>query len=176
MAGIRLQHTLHNAVASSSRTAVHPHAYLSNRFPPFFTAPGLPPTYSLNGKGKEHGPDNDLGPGEEEVSDAEWEIRVGECRRASSAASDNFQGRAMRHLRETLPHFFHPPKGVTMYPPEIFSHAVTLKLPPPLPLKVSWGSSSSSALTMRLDLLAASLLVGILPCSQWHARCVCRCH
>jgi len=43
----------------------------------------------------------------------------------------------MLHLRESLPRFFHPEQTLsTMFPQEIFSQNIVLKLPAPLPLKV----------------------------------------
>lgn len=46
--------------------------------------------------------------------------------------------RAMIHLRETLPHLFDPQlSAADLFPPDIYSRNVILKLPAPLPLKVS---------------------------------------
>ena len=69
---------MYNAAASSSRVAPAAHAYLSQRFPPFFSAPSYQPQLNINGKGKGRGSDSGKDPLEEEVSDAEWELRVGE--------------------------------------------------------------------------------------------------
>ncbi|GMK56300.1 hypothetical protein CspeluHIS016_0301400 [Cutaneotrichosporon spelunceum] len=56
------------------------------------------------------------------VSDAEWEIRV---------------GRGMLHLRETLPLLFDPKLGGDdLFPPEVFSPDVVLKLPAPFPIRI----------------------------------------
>ncbi|WWD16613.1 hypothetical protein CI109_101041 [Kwoniella shandongensis] len=74
------------------------------------------------GKGKGKEPGRGVDP-EAEVDDREWDIRV---------------ARAMLHLQETLPLFFSPEMdSATMFPPEIFSQHVMLKLPPPLPIKIS---------------------------------------
>lgn len=46
--------------------------------------------------------------------------------------------RAMLHIRETLPHLFESELGsAELFPPDIYSRNVVLKLPAPLPLKVS---------------------------------------
>ena len=46
--------------------------------------------------------------------------------------------RAMLHLRDTLPKFFHSDRATSsMFPDEVFSQNIVLKLPAPLPLKVS---------------------------------------
>lgn len=81
--------SLYNAVASSSRTTVSSHAYLSHRFPPFFSAPSYQPQLNINGKGKGRGASNGKEPLEEEVSDAEWELRVGESIRLVQERTDN---------------------------------------------------------------------------------------
>ncbi|OCF39843.1 hypothetical protein I317_06336 [Kwoniella heveanensis CBS 569] len=81
------------------------------------------------------GPGRGLEPDpEEEVDDSEWDIRV---------------ARAMLHLRETLPMFFDPQMSSSeMFPPDIYSRNVVLKLPPPLPLKISSLSGYSMAFSL----------------------------
>ncbi|WVF67122.1 hypothetical protein IAT40_001867 [Kwoniella sp. CBS 6097] len=113
------------------------------------------PDYSLTGKNKGKGKQVDRGHGydegeehrgkggpgrglepdpEEEVDDGEWDIRV---------------ARAMLHLRETLPMFFDPQMGsLDMFPPDIYSRNVVLKLPAPLPLKISSLSGYSMAFSL----------------------------
>ncbi|WVQ64791.1 uncharacterized protein L199_002960 [Kwoniella botswanensis] len=81
------------------------------------------------GKGKERQPDED-----EEVDDREWDMRV---------------ARAMLHLQETLPLFFDPEMNSTnMFPQNIFSKHMVLKLPAPLPLKISSLSGYSMAFSL----------------------------
>ncbi len=44
----------------------------------------------------------------------------------------------MLHLRETLPHLFDPRLSASeLFPPDVYSKNVVLKLPAPLPIKVS---------------------------------------
>jgi hypothetical protein len=44
----------------------------------------------------------------------------------------------MIHLRETLPHLFDPQlSAAELFPPDIYSRNVVLKLPAPFPIKVS---------------------------------------
>jgi hypothetical protein len=44
----------------------------------------------------------------------------------------------MLHLRETLPHLFDPRLSAgELFPRDVYSKNVVLKLPPPLPIKVS---------------------------------------
>lgn len=96
--------------------------------------------------------------GEEEVDDREWEMRVGECgfylerdghgdvhgaglggggESVFQVYTDQSLAKGMLHLRETLPLFFDPSStSATLFPPEIFSQNVVLKLPPPLPIRV----------------------------------------
>ncbi|WWC87757.1 uncharacterized protein L201_002649 [Kwoniella dendrophila CBS 6074] len=93
------------------------------------------PDYASGGKGKGKGkgkePQNNF---EEEVDDREWDIRV---------------ARAMIHLRETLPLFFEPQmNSAEMFPHDIFSKHVVLKLPAPLPLKISSLSGYSMACSL----------------------------
>ncbi|KAK8861476.1 hypothetical protein IAR55_002297 [Kwoniella newhampshirensis] len=106
------------------------HSVVPNRSPSlnaFFGAPfGIPTRYdaypSHAGKGKGKEPGRGVDP-EAEVDDREWDMRV---------------ARAMLHLQETLPLFFSAEmNSATMFPPEIFSQHVMLKLPPPLPIKIS---------------------------------------
>ncbi|WVO13242.1 hypothetical protein L204_100855 [Cryptococcus depauperatus] len=60
---------------------------------------------------------------EENVDDREWDMRV---------------ARAVLHLQETLPHFFNSEMTTgIMLPPDIYSPNMVLKLPAPLPLKIS---------------------------------------
>ncbi|OCF74863.1 hypothetical protein I204_03706 [Kwoniella mangroviensis CBS 8886] len=81
------------------------------------------------GKGKGRQPDE-----EEEVDDAEWDMRV---------------ARAMLHLQETLPLFFDPEMNSTnMFPRNIFSKHMVLTLPAPLPLKISSLSGYSMAFSL----------------------------
>ncbi|KAL0252406.1 hypothetical protein I308_101797 [Cryptococcus tetragattii IND107] len=71
---------------------------------------------------------------EEEVDDREWDMRV---------------ARAMIHLQETLPHFFNAEMtAATMLPPDIYSQNMVLKLPAPLPLKISSLSGYSMAFSL----------------------------
>ncbi|WVQ94503.1 hypothetical protein IAU59_001582 [Kwoniella sp. CBS 9459] len=81
------------------------------------------------------GPGRDLKPDpEEEVDDGEWDIRV---------------ARAMLHLRDTLPMFFDAEmRSSDMFPPDIYSRNVVLKLPAPLPLKISSLSGYSMAFSL----------------------------
>ena len=65
-------------------------------------------------------------------------------------ADNDHLARAMLHLQDSLPRFFeHGHTSADMFPPEIFSQQIVLKLPPPLPFKVnvvrelSGGSSKS---------------------------------
>ncbi|WWC60185.1 uncharacterized protein I303_102750 [Kwoniella dejecticola CBS 10117] len=93
------------------------------------------PLYGANGNGKGKGkgkePQNNQ---EEEVDDREWDIRV---------------ARAMIHLRETLPLIFDPEMNSTeMFPHDVFSKHVVLKLPAPLPLKISSLSGYSMAYSL----------------------------
>ncbi|WVQ74523.1 hypothetical protein IAR50_004124 [Cryptococcus sp. DSM 104548] len=71
---------------------------------------------------------------EEEVDDREWDIRV---------------ARAMMHLQETLPQFFNPQMTASdMLLPEIYSQHMVLKLPAPLPLKISSLTGYSMAFSL----------------------------
>ncbi|ODN76787.1 hypothetical protein L202_05388 [Cryptococcus amylolentus CBS 6039] len=71
---------------------------------------------------------------EEEVDDREWDIRV---------------ARAMMHLQETLPQFFNPEMTASnMLPPEVYSQHMVLKLPAPLPLKISSLTGYSMAFSL----------------------------
>ncbi|WWC68744.1 uncharacterized protein I206_102678 [Kwoniella pini CBS 10737] len=89
------------------------------------------PLYGGNGKGKGKEPPNNA---EEEVDDREWDIRV---------------ARAMLHLRETLPLIFDPEMNSTeMFPHDVFSKNMVLKLPAPLPLKISSLSGYSMAYSL----------------------------
>lgn len=48
----------------------------------------------------------------------------------------------MLHLRDTMPRFFHPEQSTSsMFPNDIFSQNVVLKLPAPLPLKVRFSAT-----------------------------------
>ncbi|AUB27888.1 hypothetical protein CKF44_07594 [Cryptococcus neoformans] len=91
---------------------------------------------SPNGKGKDRelfGGGRGFDP-EEEVDDREWDMRV---------------ARAMIHLQETLPHFFNAEMtAATMLPPDIYSQNMVLKLPAPLPLKISSLSGYSMAFSL----------------------------
>lgn len=58
---------------------------------------------------------------DQEVSDAEWEIRV---------------ARGMLHLRETLPHLFSDIGSDDLFPRDVFSPNVVLKLPVPFPVRI----------------------------------------
>ncbi|WVW80022.1 hypothetical protein I302_101995 [Kwoniella bestiolae CBS 10118] len=81
------------------------------------------------GKGKGKEPNE-----EEEVDDREWDMRV---------------ARAMLHLQETLPQFFDPDMNSSkMFPQNVFSKHMVLKLPAPLPLKISSLSGYSMAFTL----------------------------
>ncbi|EIW66606.1 hypothetical protein TREMEDRAFT_57761 [Tremella mesenterica DSM 1558] len=77
-------------------------------------------------KGKGREVDNGYGPtptGEAEVDDLEWDMRV---------------AKAMLHLQDTLPLLFDPTQSSSsLFPSDIFSKNVILKLPSPLPLKIS---------------------------------------
>ncbi|WVR03907.1 hypothetical protein IAU60_000906 [Kwoniella sp. DSM 27419] len=92
------------------------------------------PAYEGKGKGKEpEGPERGRDP-EEEVDDREWDMRV---------------ARAMLHLRETLPQFLSSEvTSSEMFPPDIYSKNVVLKLPAPLPLKISSLSGYSMACSL----------------------------
>ncbi|KAJ9109208.1 hypothetical protein QFC21_000537 [Naganishia friedmannii] len=59
---------------------------------------------------------------EEEVDDREWELRVGS---------------GLLHLRATLPYIFNPPEDAPLFPPSVYSNHVCLRLPAPLPVKLS---------------------------------------
>ncbi|WRT65585.1 uncharacterized protein IL334_002530 [Kwoniella shivajii] len=84
-----------------------------------------------NGKGKGKEPRRNE---EEEVDDREWDIRV---------------ARAMLHLRETLPSLFDAEmNSAEMFPHDIFSRNVVLKLPQPLPIKISSLSGYSMAFSL----------------------------
>ncbi|ORY27450.1 hypothetical protein BCR39DRAFT_538069 [Naematelia encephala] len=132
-------------IASSSRLVAPTHTRHIVSQPPlpvFFTPPFLTPSQprppvessrSANdkGKGKEPAPRRS---NEGEVDDREWELRV---------------GRAMMHLRDTLPVFFGPEyNSSSMFPPDIFSHNVVLKLPQPLPIKISSLTAYSMAFSI----------------------------
>lgn len=86
---------------------------LAHRSSSFFTPPP-PPRPGASGEDPE-----DL---EAEVNDREWEMRV---------------ARGMMHLRETLPLLFDP--GVSsrdLFPKDVYSRNVNLKLPHPLGLRL----------------------------------------
>ena len=58
--------------------------------------------------------------------------------------------RAMLHLQESIPRFFHPRQSTSdMFPPDVFSQNLVLKLPHPLPIKVSRASWCTLELTPR---------------------------
>jgi hypothetical protein len=99
---------------------------LAHRPPlPFFSPlPGI----SKNGerdrdrdRGNNHGKAGPPSP-EEEVDDGEWEMRV---------------ARAMLHLRESLPLLFTDTTSKDLFPDDIYSKNVVLRLQHPFPLKVS---------------------------------------
>ncbi|WVQ78740.1 hypothetical protein IAT38_000827 [Cryptococcus sp. DSM 104549] len=126
------------ALQSRSLSAI-PQQHFSNV--PFFVPPfGLGSIKNsseypgVRGQGR-HSPGGGKGiDPEEEVDDREWELRV---------------ARGMLHLRETLPQFFnHDMTSADMLPPDIFSRHVVLKLPAPLPLKVSSLSAYSVAFSL----------------------------
>ncbi len=51
-----------------------------------------------------------------------------------------------------LPNILNPPKGMSLFPPSVYSNQVTLALPPPLPLNVREGGDNrklSSCLSLR---------------------------
>lgn len=97
---------------------------------------------------------------EDEVDDREWEMRAGESASQFESVSARSRhitlvghmisvlklggymlnptvARAMLHLRDTLPRFFdHDQSSAALFPPEIFSKDILLKLPQPLPLQV----------------------------------------
>lgn len=75
---------------------------------------------SLNSSKPDPLPDSEPSP-EAEVSDREWEMRV---------------ARAMLHLRDTLPRLFEGDSGPELFPADIYSKDVVLKLPHPFPLKI----------------------------------------
>ncbi|BEI82464.1 hypothetical protein CcaverHIS002_0303320 [Cutaneotrichosporon cavernicola] len=82
---------------------------------PFHNFSPTPPTFSHPNPPNGERPDAP-------VHDAEWEIRV---------------GRGMLHLRETLPRLFDPSLGSDdLFPREVFSPHVVLKLPSPFPIRI----------------------------------------
>lgn len=101
--------------------------------------PSRPASYAGKGKGKAPDPKKS---NEEEVEDAEWEMRVGKSpllpKGLSRQRADRCVGAGMLHLRETLPLLLHSGHSSSdLFPPEIFSSNVVLKLPAPLPIRVS---------------------------------------
>ncbi|KAL7419743.1 hypothetical protein Q5752_005659 [Cryptotrichosporon argae] len=120
-------------LASSSRLAVAARAQLARpdpvralsflpRPPPYpFFAPGgyPPPSAKARSRGSGSGPESER---ECEVDDREWEMRV---------------ARAMLHLRDTLPRFFDGTAMADLFPPDIYSRDVALKLPVPIPVKIT---------------------------------------
>lgn len=92
-----------------------------NRNPP--PSPPSPPTNPHTLSSQDHAPPPPAPPEphpEAEVSDTEWDIRV---------------ARGMLHLQETLPRLFDDDTSV-LFPSDIYSHAMVLKLPHPFPLKI----------------------------------------
>lgn len=90
---------------------------LAHRSSSFFTPPPPPPRPGSPGSSGEDPADP-----EAEVGDREWEMRV---------------ARGMLHLRETLPLLFDP--GVSsrdLFPKDVYSRNVNLKLPHPLGLRL----------------------------------------
>ncbi|ORX33643.1 hypothetical protein BD324DRAFT_639000 [Kockovaella imperatae] len=111
-----LNHPIHMAYRSFS---FFPHRTPPPPPLPFFSPPSLQP-FAPGGSPE---PSKDKTPREEEVDDHEWEIRA---------------AKATLHLQDSIPRFFQPEQTTSdMFPADIFSANLILKLPPPLPLKTS---------------------------------------
>jgi hypothetical protein len=93
---------------------------------------------------------------EEEVSDREWELRVGEwshgcvplCGIGNSSVL-RCLGSGLLHLRATLPYIFNPPADGSLFPPSVYSNQVCLRLPAPLPVKVRMLAAMAFAIRSR---------------------------
>lgn len=101
------------SLPGSTPTPLGDHLLLSNKNP-FDPSPTPTPSPSPNGNDPNQHP-------EAEVSDAEWEIRV---------------ARGMLHLRDTLPRLFEAGAD-ELFPRDVFSASVVLKLPVPFPIRIS---------------------------------------
>lgn len=86
------------------------------------------------------------------------------CKRVPHAHRTRFThgyrdtGSGILHLRTTLPHLFDADPPREMFPPSVYSNQVSLRLPAPLPLKVSpgvvWRTQRTLFLTTRYTVLA----------------------
>ena len=116
--------------------------YSSSQFtiPPLLPFPTATNPYESQGKGKGKGPERPRS-NEEEVDDAEWQMRVGTFILpfyTYMSRSTDIAGRAMLHLRDTLPKLLESGHSSSeLFPSDIYSSNVILKLPAPLPIRVS---------------------------------------
>ena len=138
--------------------------YSSSQFtiPPLLPFPSATNPYESQGKGKGKGPERPRS-NEEEVDDAEWQMRVGTLcgpvEGQSMVKDADSAGRAMLHLRDTLPQLLesgHP--SSELFPPDIYSSNVILKLPAPLPIRVSFtlppqGECKADVRSLRFRLI-----------------------
>lgn len=85
----------------------------------------------------------------------------------------------MLHLRNTLPYFFDTDQSAaTLFPADIFSQKMVLKLNHPVPLKVSasgydthvdLSDSHEQGPELISDLVAVRIFHGFCTGSKWHA-------
>ena len=83
----------------------------------------------------------------------------------------------MIHLRETLPHLFDPQlSAAELFPPDIYSRNVVLKLPAPFPIKVSlvWWSWSPETWYSAdtADIISGGIFYGLRAGEKRHVRYV----
>ncbi|KAJ9125555.1 hypothetical protein QFC22_000517 [Naganishia vaughanmartiniae] len=109
-------------------------ALLGNKdLPPYFSH-DQPERYSRrDSKGKKPVREGE----EEEVDDREWELRVDLNSSPQSPPLSYLLGSGLLHLRATLPYIFNPPEDAPLFPPSVYSNHVCLRLPAPLPVKLS---------------------------------------
>ena len=77
----------------------------------------------------------------------------------------------MLHLRDTLPKLLESGHSSSeLFPSDIYSSNVILKLPAPLPIRVSSTLPPRANAQLMIDHFAFGLFCRILNCEEWDAR------